>query len=655
MGHAIDAFRRTLVLVLPLFAIAPAAAQELVSGGVEDGALAFDAHRQRLIMTTADGAILEHDGTHWGEVGRLPATSPRVSLGTYDPIGRRTLFAGARLLAYDGSDVVDHGTSPAIRHMTMDTQRRVLVALGGVPTGIHEWNGRTWGFRTSLSGVPWSIAYDVGRQVCVLTVANVSPQLGFDTYEWDGTSLALRATEGRTFREVSYDQARNVVISNTNQGTDRWTGSAWTSLGTPAAPWPGRYATDPAGVWMFTKSTNQRGLWFWDGIAWTRSRSLPHPFVVGTISYDSSRDVTVLLALRGNRSEHHEWDGTRWKPFAGPLPPPRHGHAQVFDAARGETIVFGGESDQHVVLGDTWRFDGQTWRAAGGQGPAARKRAAIAFDSRRGRVHLIGGESGGVSFADHWEWDGTSWSLAAAPLPMTRFDSVALGHDPVRDRLVLIDALRQTWEFDGFSWTMVHPRTPFSSISDQRMVWNAARQRLQIGSDHRYEWDGTQWQRLQADEEGSLAFDSRRAVMLSYQTFAMRSDTTRAASVTQIGTPCGPGVPTRTLRPFGLPRIGSRHFSVDLRSPTPRIPVVVLLGAGNAGPVFGNGCRLQMQRTYGYLLGFTDSRGFHHQVLPIPDDLAFRGLRLAAQGVELNMNLPGGFALTDGLQLVIGD
>ena len=64
----------------------------------------------------------------------------------------------------------------------------------------------------------------------------------------------------------------------------------------------------------------------------------------------------------------------------------------VFDAARHDIVLFGGESDvPPFVLGDTWTWDGNAWKQEHpAKSPSPRAGAAIAYDATRRQVVLFG-------------------------------------------------------------------------------------------------------------------------------------------------------------------------------------------------------------------------------------------------------------------------
>ena len=93
-------------------------------------------------------------------------------------------------------------------------------------------------------------------------------------------------------------------------------------------------------------------------------------------------------------------------------PSPRSGHAMAYDAARGTTVMFGGQG-LDGLLGDTWEWDGAVWRRmTSATSPPARASHAMAYDAAHGQVVLFGG--GGSDplsdLDDTWVWDGSNWT-----------------------------------------------------------------------------------------------------------------------------------------------------------------------------------------------------------------------------------------------------
>ena len=88
-------------------------------------------------------------------------------------------------------------------------------------------------------------------------------------------------------------------------------------------------------------------------------------------------------------------------------PPPRADHALAYDAARDQTILFGGRKTAlpPAYYDDTWGWNGTDWKAQKPtRRPPARHGHAMAYDATRRRVVLFGGNVRGPvnSFGDTW-------------------------------------------------------------------------------------------------------------------------------------------------------------------------------------------------------------------------------------------------------------
>jgi hypothetical protein len=226
------------------------------------------------------------------------------------------------------------------------------------------------------------------------------------------------------------------------------------------------------------------------------------------VAFDSARGVLVLFG--GNESGGcgepladkcgytWEWDGAAWRLAATSGPTARSAHDMVYDAARGEVILFGGDSGP-LVCDDgpdvkcyrTWAWDGQSWRVVADSGPEARSSAKMVYDSRRARVVLFGGHlaSGCPSAAcdETWEWDGDTWARVATTGPVGR-GGHAVAYDPIRERVYMFggrssagecessgsDYCPLLWQWDGVAWSDVgesgsrpDPRTSHSMAFDE--------------------------------------------------------------------------------------------------------------------------------------------------------------------------------------------
>jgi len=101
--------------------------------------------------------------------------------------------------------------------------------------------------------------------------------------------------------------------------------------------------------------------------------------------------------------------------FPAHSPSARYGHAMAYDAARGQTILFGG-FDVFQNLSDTWVWDGQDWtQMSPSSSPPANTGYVITFDSGLEKVVFQGGYQ-----SPGWVWDGTNWAVISSIGPPTR-------------------------------------------------------------------------------------------------------------------------------------------------------------------------------------------------------------------------------------------
>jgi formylglycine-generating enzyme required for sulfatase activity len=174
------------------------------------------------------------------------------------------------------------------------------------------------------------------------------------------------------------------------------------------------------------------------------------------------------------------FDGVGWSTQASAVSPPgRYAHGLVHDTRRGRLVLFGGfqprsgnPNPDARGLGDTWEFDGSTWTLAATSGPSPRGEFGMAYDPRLRRTILFGGVgTGPIYHDDTWEWDGVRWTQLSTPVGPSARRGAAMASDLERGCVVLFGGgapSRQygdTWTFDGSSWTERSPvRAPLARL-----------------------------------------------------------------------------------------------------------------------------------------------------------------------------------------------
>jgi hypothetical protein len=215
------------------------------------------------------------------------------------------------------------------------------------------------------------------------------------------------------------------------------------------------------------------------------------------------RDSSLVLfggatadAVRGDT---WRWKHGSWRLVTGTGPDPRTFPTMVYDAARSEIVLFGGNrvlfgdsTHPAAMLGDTWVLRGDTWCARSADGPPARAEAAMAYDPVRRRTVLFGGrdEVAGqtIRLGDTWEWDGSSWTRVNTTGPSARSGAV-MAYDPRRRAIVLFGGSGgprgDTWTWNGREWDSV-PMPPAPGRFNAVMAWDPTAGRLvRFGG-----WDG---------------------------------------------------------------------------------------------------------------------------------------------------------------------
>jgi len=349
-------------------------------------AMAYDARRSRVVLfggvddTTGPEPVdladtWEWDGTRWADrTAAEPAAAPTPRLlhvMAYDASrGRVLLFGG-----YDGSPRAD----------------------------TWEWDGAQWLDVTPADPgdsppARWltAMAYDADRGKVMLFggyyVEDNVPYLLADTWEWDGdqwTELTpidpADSPSARSGHTLAFDDASGqLVLFGGYDLTDRfadtwvWNETRWVEV-TPLDPDDSPLARD-YGAMAYDELRGRivlfggrfdpgfyQDTWEWDGSVWvdvtpTGPTDSPTWRDGHAMTYDAALQ-RVLLACGydgGNRNDLWAWTGSRWEQIPpadpGEAPARRRGTAMAYDAAHGNSVLFGGSGDGGTYLADTRLF-----------------------------------------------------------------------------------------------------------------------------------------------------------------------------------------------------------------------------------------------------------------------------------------------------------
>jgi subtilisin-like proprotein convertase family protein len=322
--------------------------------------------------------------------------------------------------------------------------------------------------------------------------------------------------------------------------------------------------------------------WRFDGTGWASELSIdatgdgdPQARHDHAMAFDAVRGRIVLFGGEVDRTlgllagDTWEWHGTEWvemtpKDPEADGPSPRRGHVLVYDAARGVTVMHGGQ-DEIGVSNETWTWDGVSWTLCGpafavcpttdeeGDGvPSARKFHAAAYDAQLDEVLLHGGENEeGILVNDTWSWNGERWlrlhdGSGTAPIPRRH---ARLTYDVAQGEGLLFggsliansdtEYLGDLWRWKDSAWSQVSVSDPEGDgnpalAHGHGLVYDSGQDRvLLFGGNHgehlfssertTWEWDGNSFTKLRetsvyadynvatpdARSVGAMAFDTQ--------------------------------------------------------------------------------------------------------------------------------------------------
>ncbi|HEX5051345.1 MAG TPA: hypothetical protein VFZ65_06205, partial [Planctomycetota bacterium] len=370
---------------------------------------------------------------------------------------------------------------------------------------------------TPVGTASFGLAFDGARERMVLFESNGWNPVA-RTWERVGDVWSLRRTltspPSRSHFAIGYDPVRQRVVLF--GGTQIYPGSApmvaladtweydgvdWVQRATPASP-PAQIASSMA----FDYASNQLlmcggmtasgsvapGAWHYDGATWTHLAVATMP-TGSPIASDPARQR--IVAYSGYLNLTYEWDGTSWTQMSPAQSPTNHdGGRLAFVAQRGSVVLYGGYPPGGPVT-DLWEYDGTTWSLIAAPPAPPTIRHVIEHDPVHGQMFVVG-ESTDVFMAGRLmsvQWDGTTWH---ADTPSNGQYARTAYWDDNRQRIVLLDGVHLEW--DGARW---HRGTsPPSALSPVRVVFDAARRRaVAVRSTTTTnvwmtsEWDGTNW------------------------------------------------------------------------------------------------------------------------------------------------------------------
>ena len=249
----------------------------------------------------------------------------------------------------------------------------------------------------------------------------------FWSYDGQRWTLAGRSIPSSEHQMFSGDNGAFFLVGGLAAVTATWDGGAWVPMLRGPERWGFGGAYDAARRrFVLHGGCGGRDETFgdtleFDGAEWRQAATDgPGERGMHAMVFDTARNIVVLFGGISCGPDTHrfddlwEWDGVQWRQVepSGERPRGRAGFAMAYDQLRREVVLFGGMDADNQPLGDTWLWNGGQWRRYDGDGPSARDLTDMVFDAARGVTVLFGGDSNTSegSLGDTWEWDGSRWT-----------------------------------------------------------------------------------------------------------------------------------------------------------------------------------------------------------------------------------------------------
>lgn len=308
----------------------------------------------------------------------------------------------------------------------MPTRREALKALAALP-----WQRRA----TPGTRAGHALAYHAGLNATCLLGGDAPADENLEPWFWNGTAWTARAVRDRpivtTLVTAVSDLEKKSVLAF----------GGITVLGK-------RYGPPMGQLWELTAT----GSWRRHADGDTHPGARHHH----AAAFDTARGRLVLYGGIDDQdrwsTDVWEWERRRWHRLATANGPgERAHHAMAFDSRRRRVVLRGGTGSTKERPNDTWEWDGKAWHQTATDGPDAGRGYRMAYDAERGVTVLFGGNT--------CLWDGTAWTRAETPAAPAPRSVHALAYDPLRKRVILYGGsiaqgnADDTWEWDGARWT----------------------------------------------------------------------------------------------------------------------------------------------------------------------------------------------------------
>jgi hypothetical protein len=407
-------------------------------GCVNDGALEYQVHNERLITTGGICTVAttpsleeswEWDGTKWTKLEHSRTSRVSGAASMYDTARQELVrYGGAssfgqffesftstyRDLKWQDTIISSSPSPRSLAVMRRDPVRDTIWLFGGLSEFSSDssvgWNDDMWRYaggrwnqdkhadRPAGCASPMS-AFDTDRGVLVIVCA------GTEVNEWDGTQWKSfggldKRPDDRRFAAIAYDQniKKTVLFGG------------------------------------FDEVNYRQDTWTWDGTVWTELKpsKKPQHRAQMTMWYDPLAKKTILFSGAGRPNideratrfnDMWAFDGTNWAQLTVTgTPGIRFGAQVAVDPRNGKVLLFGGlratiDEEKDTISqfygNDTWLWDGAASRwtqVTTENAPSPRQNVGLEFDNAGNRFVLVGGFAGNLYLSDVWVFDGQNWT-----------------------------------------------------------------------------------------------------------------------------------------------------------------------------------------------------------------------------------------------------
>jgi hypothetical protein len=452
------------------------------------------------------------------------------------------------------------GTAPDARSgaaMAYDSDRKKFILFGGrAGSGFNyedtwEWDptAGTWTDVSASGGHPSArsqagMVYEKSATKLLLFGGGRS-----ETGSYDGAGINIAYSD--TWEYDSANHVWTLLPTSTGPTARNDFGLVWDAVNKKAVLFAG-IQTDTAGVTGVPKQDT----WEWDPEtkAWTErtvAGNKPSQRYGHAMAYDGVRKKVVVfggldMSTGGSRNDLWDWEPTTgaWTQLMSgseaDAPAGRIYSSLVSDDAHARLELIagaapygsggyggtGGSTGGSIGYSSTgsrevWEINpavpGYTNRTAPLDVPQARYNHAMAFNPSTGKTCVFGGYDSmtGQTFDDLWEWDGATWTQAAADLRPAGRASAALAYDPVRKSMILyggsdssgMTTFDDTWEWSAGKWAQLKTLSSPGGLVGHGMVTDTTRNKILLFGGYNYnypsgpmgnpmgnsvwEWDGT--------------------------------------------------------------------------------------------------------------------------------------------------------------------